>query len=204
MRRSSVHRMGSPFTAPADQHGYVVPDLDAAIGEWAGKGVGPFLTMRGAAISGYVYEGNASKPKVDVAFGQDGDVQIELIRPVDDASSAYGDFLAAGQSGLHHHGWFCDDFAAAVAEAGREGRTVLQQGSWGGLHFVYYHPAGDDEIIGELIEMTDVNRRIFALIRREAESWDGSRPSRDLLREADWGLRWIAAKAQLRSLFGRS
>ena len=196
--------MSTPFADPPDQLGCVVPDLQASISDWAAKGVGPFLTMRKVTLSGYRYEGRPSKPKIDVAFGQQGDLQIELIQPVNDDPSAYRDFLAAGGQGAHHHGWFCDDYAAEVDAAERAGRAELQRGNWGAVHFVYYHPLGHDEMIGELIEMSDLSYGLFALIRREAEQWDGSRPSRSLLRAADWGTRWTAVKEQVGTLFGRS
>ena len=80
----------------------------------------------------------------------------------------------------------------------------LQRGRWGAVHFVYYQPRDGEEMIGELIEMGELSRRLFALIRREAEQWDGSRPSRSLLRAADWGIRWTAVKVQVGTLLGRS
>lgn len=187
----------APFTGPPDQLGCVVPDLGAAIAEWNAEGVGPFLTMRRVAIGGYRYRGRESRPKIDVAFSQQDDLQIELIQPLGGEPSAYRDFLAAGGSGPHHHGWFCDDYAAQVEAVGTAGRTELQSGRWGALHFVYYDPLDGERMIGELIEMTDLSRRLFALIRREAESWDGKRGSRHLLAAADWSMRLAAARVQL-------
>jgi NADPH:quinone reductase len=149
------------------------------------------------------YEGRSSKPKLDVGFSQQGDLQVELIQPVNDQPSAYRDFLAAGGNGAHHHGWFCDDYVAELDAAERDGRVELQQGSAAGARFVYHRPLGHDDMIGELIEMSDLNRRLFALIRRAAEQWDGSRPSRSLLAAADWGMRWAAAKMQVATLLGR-
>jgi len=196
--------MCTPFSDPPDQLGCVVPDLQVAIAEWASKGVGPFLTMRKVTLGGYRYEGRSSKPKLDVAFSQQGDLQIELIEPVNDERSAYRDFLAAGGNGAHHHGWFCNDYSAEIDAAERDGRAELQRGNWGAAHFIYYHPLAHDEMIGELIEMSDLSRSLFALIRQEAEQWDGSRPSRSLLRAADWGMRWTAIRVQVGTLFGRS
>jgi Glyoxalase/Bleomycin resistance protein/Dioxygenase superfamily len=175
--------MSKPFSDPPDQLGCVVPDLKTAISEWATRGVGPFLTLRNVTPGEYRYEGRSSKPKLDLAFSQQGDLQIELIQPVNEEPSAYRDFLAAGGSGAHHHGWFCDDYAAELDAAGRAGRVELQRGSAGSSHFVYYHPLAHEEMIGELIEMSDLNRRLFALVRREAETWDGSRPSRSAFPE---------------------
>jgi hypothetical protein len=194
----------SPFDRPPDQLGCVVPDLDDAIAEWVGRGVGPFLVMRKVALADYTYRGQPSQPKLDVAFSQDGDLQIELIQPLDDRPSAYRDFLAEGHSGEHHHGWFCDDYAEQVDAAARGGRSELQRGRWGALHFVYYEPPDGEQLIGELIEMNDTSRRIFGLVRREAETWDGRRPSRHLLAAADWGLRLTAARVQIGELMRRS
>ena len=194
----------APFTGPPDQLGCVVPDLGDAIAEWNGKGVGPFLTMRGVTIGDYRHRGRPSKPKIDVAFSQQGERQIELIQPLGDEPSAYRDFLDAGGSGPHHRGWFCDDYAAQVDAARAGGRTELQRGRWGALHFVYYDPLDGEQMIGELIEMTDLSRRLFALIRSEAEKWDGKRGSRHLLAAADWSLRFAAARVQLGSLAGRA
>ena len=196
--------MSRPFSDPPDQLGCVVPDLRAAISEWAAKGVGPFLTLRKIAPGNYRYEGRSSKPKLDLAFSQQGDMQIELIQPVNDAPSAYRDFLAAGGNGVHHHGWFCDDYGADLDAAERAGRVELQRGDAAGARFIYYRPLADEEMIGELIEMSDQNRRVFALIRREAEQWDGSRLSRSLIGAADWGMRWTAVRMQVATLLGRS
>jgi len=195
--------MTSPFERPPDQLGCVVPDLEAAIAEWVEQGVGPFLTMRRVLLADYRYRGHPSRPRIDVAFSQQAERQIELIQPVDDEPSAYRDFLAAGGSGPHHHGWFCRDYAAEVGAAARAGRTELQRGRWGALHFVYYEPAAGEDMIGELIELNDLGERVFGLIRHEAERWDGARPSRHLLAAADWGLRWEAAKVELRTRLGR-
>lgn len=195
-------RTAAPFERPPDQLGCVVPDLDAAIAEWVGKGVGPFLVMRKVALADYTYRGRPSRPKLDVAFSQDGELQIELIQPLDDRPSAYRDFLAAGGSGPHHHGWFCDDYAGELDAAARAGRSELQRGRWGALHFVYYEPLAGEPLIGELIEMNDLSRRIFGLIRQQAERWDGKRASRHLLAAADWSLRLTAARVQLGELLG--
>jgi hypothetical protein len=88
-------RASVPFSEPADQLGCVVPDLGAAISEWVAKDVGPFLTLPGVTLD-CSYRGRKSKPKIGVAFSQQGDLQIELIQPLNDEPSTYRDFLAAG------------------------------------------------------------------------------------------------------------
>jgi len=192
-----------PFSEPADQLGCVVPDLGAAISEWVAKGVGPFLTLPRVTLD-CSYRGRKSKPKIGVALSQQGDLQIELIQPLNDEPSTYRDFLAAGGNGPHHHGWFCQDYAAATADAARAGRVELQRSGRGASHFVYYDPRNSSEMISELVNLGEVNHLISAVVRREADQWDGTCPSRSLLRATDWGTRWSAAKLLEGTLLERS
>ena len=197
----------TPFAGSIAQLGVVVPDLDGAIHSWLRLGIGPFLTVRGAAVSGYEYRGTPSKPLLDVAFAQKGGVQIELIQQVNDAPSAYRDFIAAGGNGFHHFGWFRADYAGAVAAAAATNATVLQKGVWSGVHFVYYEttegllpPAELAELddatratalaasrpgagkLVELIELNDVSGAVFRLVREDSTDWDGrTNPVRSLL-----------------------
>ena len=59
-------------------------------------------------------------------------------------------------------------------------------------------------MIGELVKLGEVNRLINAVVRREADRWDGTCPSRSLLRVTDWRTRWSTAKLLVRTLLGRS
>ncbi len=197
--------MALPFASPINQLGCVVGDLDKAIDGWVKLGIGPFLVMRNVGLADYVYEGKPSKPRIDVAFGQNGDLQIELIQPSNDEPSSYREFLAQGREGLHHLGWFVDDFDSVAAAMEQEGRPVLQTGDWVGVRFVYLEPASGNGIITELIELIDVSRQLFALVREEAAQWDNeSRPERKLLKEAGWEFKWDAARAQVAHLIHRS
>lgn len=170
---STVQRGRSPFSRPIDQLGFVVPDLEKAIKGWLELGVGPWFTMGGAVLEDSEYQGKVSVPKIDVALGQSGHLGLELIQPANDESSSYRDFLSAGRQGIQHFGYFAEDFDTAIAAAEAEGQKVLQKGSWGGVHFVYYEMT---ELIGsqtELIELNDTSREMFAKIREGADAWDG-------------------------------
>jgi hypothetical protein len=80
--------MTSAFPPRTSQVGHVVPDLGAAIDGWKQLGVGPFLTMHNATIGDHVYRGHSCKPKLDIGFGQNGDLMIELIQQVNDEPSS--------------------------------------------------------------------------------------------------------------------
>jgi hypothetical protein len=110
-------RASVPFSEPADQLGCVAPDPGAAISEWVAKGVGPFLTLPGVTLE-CSYRA-ASPNRRSGRIRPAGRPPIELIQPPNDEPSNYRDFLAAGGNGPHHHGWFCQDYAAATGPDAR-------------------------------------------------------------------------------------
>jgi len=203
--------MQPPFARPPDQLGIVVPDLEAEIKRWLEKGVGPFFTIGGAMLSHYEYRGQRSSPRVSAGFGQVGPLQLELIQPIDDERSVYGDFVAVGGSGLHHLGWFSQGLDTDRAAAESAGYSLLQTGTVLGTPFAYYElgqpgtpaePAAEgldgeqglaaldelatwDGTIVELLAPTKASLKSFAQVQEASSTWDGeTEPVRHLLGHA--------------------
>ena len=94
---ASLQGLGLP---PADQIGFVVRDLDAAIRLYEPL-FGPFLKVD---VGGYQmsYRGQApSDFKCLFAFGKSGALEIELIQWIE-GDTPHRDFLEAGHEGMHH------------------------------------------------------------------------------------------------------
>jgi hypothetical protein len=181
-----------------------VAEVDEAVKGWLQIGVGPWLLLKGAKLSGYEYKGESSTPNLDVAFAQVGSLQLEVIQPPSDEKSSYRDIVEAGAQGLQHIGWFVDDLPAAIEAAGAGGGSMLQKRSWAGVQFAYFEPADGNGAITELICMTDLSREMFAMMGGMAwvGDWDGeTRPSRNVRVAADWGLRFDAVPAELSNFF---
>ena len=122
----------SRFFGATRQIGYVVRDIQRAMEFWSGTlGVGPFYVIRGIEFRNYRYRGHPSRPPViDVAFGNSGDVQIELIQQTNDAPSAYREFLSAGREGMQHvSSWFSDHAEYDRARAALP--TIMEQSDGG-------------------------------------------------------------------------
>jgi hypothetical protein len=47
------------------------------------------------------------------------------------------------------------------------------------------------------VQLTELSREVFDLVRQEAADWDGQDPVRSLMGQAGWGMRWDAVKAAL-------
>lgn len=165
---------------PVMQNAFVVPDLERAIGHWTQvMGVGPFFLFEHIAFSEHVFRGRAVQPMdLTIAIAYWEDLQIELIRQLDDSPSIYTEFQAARGSGLHHMGVMSQALDADLAELARRGVQPVQQGSLPGMRFAYiatdHHPGG----MIELIEATRGARALFERMREAARSWDGRDPVR--------------------------
>lgn len=158
------------------QIGYVVRDIEASMSSFAACGIGPWFHLKGVRPGDFTYQGQPSDMVMDVAVANSGDIQIELITPVNDAPSMYRDFLDAGHEGVQHIAYWSDDFQGLYDRALDAGFTVGQEGRIGGDdgRFAYlqteHHP-------GTVIEISDVGgskKFVFDLIKMAAAGWDGS------------------------------
>jgi hypothetical protein len=154
------------------QNGYVVRDLDAAIEAWCAIGVGPWYTLRELSPQDFRFRGQPSQPVISIAFGNSGALQIELIQQLNDAPTAYREFLDAGHEGFHHLAWWAPDFDAAMERASAAGWSVVQDGG-GGTKFAYFDTGGVTSTVIELSELNEATRAFNEMIAAAAAGWDG-------------------------------
>lgn len=157
------------------QHAFVVPDLDAGIEQWRSTlGAGPFVVMRDFVGKELTYRGAPSTTAVDYAFGQSGDIQVQLIAQSDPGESIYRDMYAPGEGGFHHvcalvpmEDW--DAQLAAFTDAGYEVAGSLMTSA----PAVYLDCRRDLGCFVELYGRTERSTGFFALLRDLHDSWDG-------------------------------
>jgi hypothetical protein len=160
---------------PVMQNGFLVADLDAAIGHWAHTiGVGPFFVFERVAFKECWYRGApATDIDLTVAIAYWGEVQIELIHQRNAVPSIYTDFAARYGTGLQHMGVMSADLDADLARLQARGVRPEMHGTAPGMRFAYlasdFHPGG----MIELIEATPRAVEFFARIRAAALDWDG-------------------------------
>ena len=92
----SLDSLGLP---PIDQVGFVVRDLDEALGQYAPL-FGPFTRMDGS-VSGADYRGQEEDVQLDIGFGHSGEIEIEFIE-WKSGRSPHREFIEQGREGLHH------------------------------------------------------------------------------------------------------
>jgi hypothetical protein len=118
---------------------------------------------------------------MSVAIAQWGDVQIELIQQHDSTPSIYSEFAARHGEGLQHLGVMTPSLDEHLARLHGYGVEPVQWGATAaGMRFAYVgtdaHPGG----MIELIETGPAVAAFFAMVRKAAAGWDGTRPLRKL------------------------
>ena len=164
---------------PIRQVGYVVKDLRRAIDHWVQVAdVGPWFLAENLTYEGFAYRGVPGQLKLSVALANSGELQLELIQPLDQAPSMFREFLDAGQEGMHHWCALPEDYDACLADAEAAGLRVGQSGSSPRGRWVYFADADHPGSIIEVAEITPVRKGINDAVRRAAATWDGRMPVR--------------------------
>jgi hypothetical protein len=97
------------------QMAYTVANLDQAMRDFtANLQVGPWFIFRRLAGNNPLYRGQRLAAN-DMALGFAGNMQIELIQPLDDHPSVYRETILERDHGFHHFGLAARDFDDACA-----------------------------------------------------------------------------------------
>ena len=93
-------------------------------------GIGPFRLVEwpDRAESKYYYRGVEEQIRIKQAFIQLGDVEVELIQPLE-GNNGYQHFLDQTGGGIHHILFEVNDIDPVLEELGKAGVSVLQAGT---------------------------------------------------------------------------
>jgi methylmalonyl-CoA/ethylmalonyl-CoA epimerase len=144
---SALASLGLP---PADQLGFVVRDLEAAMAAY-GPLFGPFHTLDGS-VKQADYRGRKADVDLKIAFGRSGSLEIELIEWVA-GESPHREAIEAGREGMHHIRFRVDDVDAWIPKLHAIGYRSAWYKRWSAdTTFAYLERAGDPTWI-ELLQM---------------------------------------------------
>jgi len=93
-------------------------------------GIGPFRFVEwpDRPEAKYYYHGAEEHIRISQAFVQLGDVEVELIQPVE-GKNAYQDFLDETGGGIHHVLFEVKDIDPVIEQLAKSGISVLQAGT---------------------------------------------------------------------------
>lgn len=174
--------MGFSAIGPVMQLAYVPKDFDAALRYWTQTmGVGPFFLLENVKLEDMRYLGAPSDFVFTMALAYWGDVQIELIRPENNAPSIYSGQYGANGDILHHVCILTEDIDHARTYAERAGAKLLVEakvGTDGAV--IYVDSGGGPGSIVEILQPASGSGALFDMIKDAAQRWDGSDPIRKL------------------------
>ena len=130
----------------------VVRDLDAAMRTYVHDyGIGPWeiFGFDPGKVADMREDGEPVERSWRLAIAQVGQVQWELIEPLDE-ESVYARFLAEQGGGLHHVGVAVPDFEETLAAQAERGNGVLLGGEYKGIRFAYLDTVGDLGFVTEI------------------------------------------------------
>lgn len=114
------------------QIGVVVPNLDKTTRLLTSLfGIGPFAFVEWPNRPGskYQFRGVEEHIRISQAFVQLGDVEVELIQPLEGERNAYKQFLDEDGGGIHHVLFEVPDIETVLQQVSKSGVAVLQSGT---------------------------------------------------------------------------
>jgi hypothetical protein len=164
------------------QIAYHVPDPEQAARRFASSfGWGPFFLFEHIPLSRCIYRGAPAAFDHSSAYGQAGEIMIELITQHDDAPSVLRDLYARDAVGVHHVAHFVPDLAEALDQARAAGREIaLDARTATGTSFAMLDTSRELGHMVELYEPAGGLLKFYGHVRRAAEGWDGAEPLRRL------------------------
>ena len=167
---------------PPVQLAYHVPDAELAAVEFAQRfGWGPFFLMEHIPLASCHYRGAVSQFDHTSAYGQAGEVMVELIQGHGTAPSVLNEAFAPADTGLHHVAMFEEDLELALAGWEARGCVVAMRATTTtGVDFAMVDTRKWLGHYLELYPQVPALQKFYGYVRRAAAGWDGARPVRRL------------------------
>ncbi len=167
------------------QVAYHVTDIHRAAREMARNfGAGPFFVNENITLTWGEHRGAPTDFVHSSAYGQWGELMVELFRQEDDSTNTpYRDMYAPDEEGLHHAAIMVDDVEQAFAHFERNGMPVATRcGLRPGRH-VDFAFIDARNTVGHMIEIYPASegvRGFYRMVRDASTGWDGQDPVRPL------------------------
>lgn len=172
-----------PINTPLNQIAYAADDVRAFAREHSRLyGSGPFLVMEGFEVSCEL-RGEQITFTNDVAFGQWGDMQVEVMHQVNPGKGLIHDLFpeGSGRFGVHHFLNLVDDLPAAIAHFEEAGYEIIFRGAMPqGTNVVMIDTARTLGHVTELYEYSDEIRGLFEAVKNASVGFDGTDPVRPI------------------------
>ena len=164
------------------QIAYFVEDIRTQAAIMAATfGAGPFYVIDSIELEWGEHRGERCDFVHSSAYGQWGNVMMELVQQESDGPSPFRDLYGPGETGLHHVATMVDDLPEAYGHFDAAGIPLATRSmTKAGTEFSFLDATA---VMGHFIEVYERNDALlgfYEYIRTAALDWDGNEPVRTL------------------------
>ena len=164
---------------PPVQIAYAVSDIFRGVDKWIKDfGAGPFFIAEHIPLKNVIYRGHPSELDITVAYGQWGEIMVELVQDNGDGPSIIRDLYPPQKSGLHHLAYFVNDMDLVSAKLVEEGYVLAMSGQAGENRFQFFDAISEMGHFIEIYEPIESLKYLYERVRSASINWDGSDPLR--------------------------
>ncbi len=182
LNAGKLRRVNNVPRDPIVQMAYFVPDARAAALAMARRfGAGPFYFVPRIELAWGEHRGTPRNFLHSSAYGQWGEVMIEMVQQDEEGPSPFRDLYAPGQQGIHHVATLVDSLERACrhyADLGFE--LAARAETRTGTEFAFVDTTALLGHMVEIYERSDTLLGFYRFIRDASRNWDGRAPLRDL------------------------
>ena len=161
---------------PIVQVAYFVEDIEAAAKQMHRTfGAGPFFVLKNIELQSGVHRGDDCRFIHSSAYGQWGEIMMELVQQESEGPSPFRDLYEDGQSGLHHLATIVPDQQQAYASyraAGYEVATIAVTS--GGTEFAFIDAIEELGHFIEVYEESETLREFYKMVQAASIGWQGT------------------------------
>ncbi|MBO4407173.1 MAG: VOC family protein [Clostridia bacterium] len=99
-----------------------------------------------------VYRGEPCRARIYQSFFNFGNIQFELISPMDDTPSVWLEYLEKNGEGLHHIAFGCKNLKETTKKLSEDGFPTVAAGEYKGGRYAYVDSVKDLTLMLELLE----------------------------------------------------
>lgn len=172
----------TPLFGPIVQIAYYVPDARVAAQRAAElHGAGPFHVIDEIELAWGEVRGEPCAFLHSSAYGQWGEVMMELVQQDREGPSPFREMYAPDESGLHHMAVMVNDLGETYRRVTDAGFALAARAETvTGTEFAFVDTVAEFGHMTEIYEGTRALRGFYDFVRHSALGWDGTDPVRTL------------------------
>jgi len=165
---------------PIVQIAYFVEDCRSAAEDMVRRfGAGPFFLLERIELAWGEHRGVERKFLHSSAYGQWGDLMMELVQQDEEGPSPFRDMYRPGEEGLHHVAMMVDSLEGAYRECAQQGLAIAARAeTLTGTEFAFIDTVDPLGHMIEIYEKSDALLGFYEFVRNASQGWDGDSPLR--------------------------